>query len=132
MPPGRWSFQQFFRKQWCTNELMRARILGVLCALAASAALAPAEEAAPLIKVEDALTRARQYAGQIQTANTAVRQAAEDHVQARAGQLPSVTALNQFIYTQGNGTPSGVFVANDGVHVYNEQAQVHEEALAFF
>jgi outer membrane protein TolC len=38
--------------------------------------------------------------------------------------------LNQFIYTEGNGTPSGVFVANDGVHVYNEQAVVHEELLS--
>ena len=44
--------------------------------------------------------------------------------------MPSLNAFNQFIYTEGNGTPSGVFVANDGVHVYNEQAQVHEELLA--
>src|SRR5262249_16389638 len=28
-----------------------------------------------------------------------------------------------------NGTPSGVFVANDGPHVYNEQAVVHQELL---
>jgi outer membrane protein TolC len=42
-----------------------------------------------------------------------------------------VNAFNQFIYTEGNGTPSGVFVANDGVHVYNEQAVVHEEVLSF-
>jgi outer membrane protein TolC len=41
-----------------------------------------------------------------------------------------VSAFNQFVYTEGNGTPSGVFVANDGVHVYNEQAVVHEELLA--
>ena len=26
--------------------------------------------------------------------------------------------------------PSGMFVANDGVHVYNEQAVIHEEALS--
>ena len=35
--------------------------------------------------------------------------------------LPSVDASNQFIHTEGNGTPSGVFIANDGVPVYNEQ-----------
>ncbi len=52
-------------------------------------------------------------------------------MQANAGALPSLNAFNQFIYTEGNGTPSGVFVANDGVHVYNEQAVVHEELLAF-
>jgi len=38
--------------------------------------------------------------------------------------------FNQYIYTQGNGTPSGVFVANDGVHVYNSQALVHGDIYA--
>ena len=83
-----------------------------------------------MITLPDALARARQYGGQIQSANFAVLQAREDSVQARAARLPSVNAFNQFIYTEGNGTPSGVFVANDGVHVYNEQAVVHEEALS--
>src|SRR5262249_5169163 len=83
------------------------------------------------IRLEDALTRARQYAGQIQSANFAVLQAREDTVQVKAGRLPSVNAFNQYIHTQDNGTASGVFVANDGVHVYNEQAVVHEELLAY-
>ena len=61
----------------------------------------------------------------------AVLQARQDTVQARAARLPSVNAFNQFIYTEGNGTPSGVFVANDGVHVYNEQAQVHQDPKWF-
>jgi outer membrane protein TolC len=86
---------------------------------------------APTIDLENAISRARQYSGQIQSANFAVSQAREDTVQARAARLPQVNALNQFIYTEGNGTPSGVFVANDGVHVYNEQAQAHEEVLSF-
>jgi outer membrane protein TolC len=86
---------------------------------------------APTVSLEDAISRARQYSGQIQSANFAVSQAREDTVQTRAARLPQVNALNQFIYTEGNGTPSGVFVANDGVHVYNEQAQVHQEALSF-
>ena len=88
----------------------------------------PAEP--PTIKLEDALARARQYGGQIQGANLTVQQAREDTHQAKAGRLPSLNAFNQFIYTQGNGTPSGVFVANDGVHVYNEQAVVHQELLS--
>ncbi len=83
----------------------------------------------PTIKLEDALVRARKYGGQIQGAHIAVLQAKEDTSQARAAKLPTVNALNQFIYTEGNGTPSGVFVANDGVHIYNEQAVVHEEVL---
>src|SRR5277367_257288 len=83
----------------------------------------------PTISLQDALARARQYGGQIQSANLALLQTREDRVQARAGTLPQVSALNQFIYTEGNGTPSGVFVANDGVHVYNEQAAVHQDLL---
>ena len=82
------------------------------------------------ITLSDALTRARQFAGQAQSANLAVAQAAEDRLQARAARLPSVTGFSQFIYTQPNGTPSGVFVANDGVHIYNEQAVIHQEVLA--
>ncbi len=99
---------------------------------AALCAAARAQNAPPEITLQDALARARQYGGQIQAANAAVLLAREDRVQAKANRLPSVNAFNQFIYTEGNGTPSGVFVANDGVHVYNEQAIVHEEALAFF
>jgi outer membrane protein TolC len=84
----------------------------------------------PTITLEDALKRARQFGGQIQSANLTALAAREDRVQARAGALPQVNALNQFIYTEGNGTPSGVFVANDGVHVYNEQAVVHQELMS--
>jgi outer membrane protein TolC len=90
-----------------------------------------AAAAPPVIALPDALARARLYGGQIQGANFAVLQAREDTAQARAARLPSVNAFNQFIYTEANGTPSGVFVSNDGVHVYNEQAVVHQEALAF-
>lgn len=83
-----------------------------------------------VIALPDALERARRYSGQIQTANLALLTAHEDRVQARAAQLPQLTGINQFIYTEGNGTPSGVFVANDGVHVYNEQLNAHQELLA--
>jgi outer membrane protein TolC len=83
----------------------------------------------PTISLQDALERAKKFGGQIQTANLAALEAREDRAQARANTLPSVSALNQFIYTEGNGTPSGVFVANDGVHVYNEQAVIHEDLL---
>lgn len=101
-----------------------------LCVAAcATGALA---QSPPTITLPDALARAKQYGGQIQSANLAVLLAKEDSAQTRAGRLPTVNAFNQYIYTEGNGTPSGVFVANDGVHVYNEQAQVHEEVLSIF
>jgi outer membrane protein TolC len=93
------------------------------------ATLARAQAPAPTITLADALERARMYGGQVQTANLAVLQAAEDRFQAQKANRPTVSAFNQYINTQGNGTPSGTFVANDGVHVYNEQAVIHEEAL---
>src|SRR5580658_1991969 len=93
--------------------------------------LAPAfGQTPPVINLQDALTGARQYGTQIQSANLNSLLAKEDRAQAKAATLPSLNAFNQFIYTEGNGTPSGVYVANDGVHVYNEQAQVHEELLS--
>ena len=67
---------------------------------------------------------------QIQSATITNQLAHEDRKQANAATLPSASLFNQFIYTQGNGTPSGVFIANDGVHVYNEQVQAHEELLS--
>ncbi len=99
---------------------------GALTGVAPSQTPAPP----PTINLQDALARARQYGGQIQSANLAALLAREDRVQARAATLPSVNAFNQFIYTEPNGTPSGVFVANDGPHVYNEQAIAHQELLA--
>lgn len=79
------------------------------------------------LTLPDVMQRARQYSQQVYSANIAARLAHEDTVQARAGLLPSVNGLSQYIYTQGNGTPSGVFVANDGVHIYNDQVIVHGE-----
>lgn len=73
---------------------------------------------------------AQAYSPQFQAAVANAAIAKERRLQARAARLPSVTAFNQFIYTEGNGTPSGVFVANDGVHVYNEQAVVRQDLLA--
>jgi outer membrane protein TolC len=37
--------------------------------------------------------------------------------------------VSQFIYTQPNGTPTGVFVPNDGPRVYVETANVHGDIL---
>jgi hypothetical protein len=65
------------------------------------------------------------------SAGIAAALAREDRIQAKAALFPTVNALTQYIYTQGNGTPSGVFISNDGVHVYNEQAVVHAELFSF-
>ncbi len=97
--------------------------------LLACAALA--QTGPPLqLTLQDALTRARAVNPQLLSASLAARIAHEDAVQAKAALLPSAQAFSQFIYTQPNGTPSGVFVSNDGPHIYNDQAQVHGDIYA--
>jgi outer membrane protein TolC len=82
---------------------------------------------APLtLTLQDALARARNNSVQFQAALTDQGLAHEDKVQARAALLPSLTYNNTFIYTEPNGTPSGVFVANNSVHEYLSQADVHQ------
>jgi outer membrane protein TolC len=90
-----------------------------------------ANAAAPVaIDLTSALQRARDYNQQFMAAQFAAQSAREDRIQAKAALYPTLNWLNQYIYTQGNGTPSGVFVANDGVHIYNEQAAVHAELFS--
>lgn len=90
-----------------------------------------AGEPGPLsIDLKDALARAKRYGLQIQGAQMAASIAREDVKQVKAARLPALTALNQFLYTEGNGTPTGTYVTANGVHVYTEEAQVHEEVLA--
>ena len=109
--------------------MVNARMLARAYALITLGGFVAAQAPAPTITLADALQRARMYGGQVQSANLAVFEAGEDRFQAQKASLPTVSAFNQYINTQGNGTPSGTFVANDGVHVYNEQAVIHEEAL---
>lgn len=82
---------------------------------------------APLtLTLQDALTRARSNSIQFQAALTDQGVAHEDKTQARAALLPSLTYNNAFIYTEPNGTPSGVFVANNSVHEYLSQGDIHQ------
>ncbi|HMB80398.1 MAG TPA: TolC family protein, partial [Vicinamibacterales bacterium] len=55
---------------------------------------------------------------------------AEDKKQARAALLPSVSGFSQYIYTQANGTPSGIFVPNDGPRVYAMWLNVHGDVFS--
>ncbi|HVP47554.1 MAG TPA: TolC family protein [Bryobacteraceae bacterium] len=92
--------------------------------------LQPGTTAPLLINLQDALARAKANSQQFQTANIGAQLAHEDRVQGTANLLPTVNYFNQFIYTQPNGTPSGVFVANDGPHIYNSQGLVHGDVYA--
>jgi outer membrane protein TolC len=98
---------------------------------------ASGEGTAPLtLTLQDALQRARANAPQYRSALTDLGLAKEDHVQSRAGLLPSVSYSNSFIYTEGTGQPlvcavTGTcpvsrYIANNGVHEYISQGVVHE------
>jgi outer membrane protein TolC len=89
-----------------------------------------AQQAALTIDLKDALERARLNSPQFQSSSLEVEIAHLDRFMARTAFFPTASYLNQYTYTQGNGTPSGVFIANDGVHVYSSQAIVHQEIFS--
>ncbi|HEY4905336.1 MAG TPA: TolC family protein [Candidatus Sulfotelmatobacter sp.] len=88
------------------------------------------------ITFQDALKRAESNDPQYRAAVTDLGIAREDKVQARAGILPSVNYNTSFIYTEGTGQPAvcaanltcsgSRFVANNGVHEYISQGDVHQ------
>lgn len=106
---------------------------------AQSPAVTPASGAPVTITLQDALQRARQNDPQYRAAAvTDFGVAREDRVQARAALLPDLNYNNSFIYTEGTGRlpvscqtstlgcPTSKFIANNGVHEYISQADVHE------
>ena len=101
----------------------------IRCALALVlvAGRAHAQPASAPLTLQDALTQARVNSSQFRTAQLTSDLAVEDRKQARAALLPSLSAFSQFIGTEPNGTPSGVFVANDGPKIYNDWLTVHGE-----
>lgn len=97
---------------------------------AGAGARSASSDQAPTVDLQEALRRARDYSQQFQAATVVAGLAREDRAQAKAGFLPTVNYFNQYIYTQGNGTQSGTFVSNDGVHVYNSQALIHVDVFS--
>ena len=79
-----------------------------------------------VLTLQDALARAKANDPQFRAALTDLGVAHQDTVQSRAQLLPNVNYNMQYIYTQGNGTPSGRFLANNGVHEYIAQGNVHQ------
>ncbi|MGA8493089.1 MAG: TolC family protein, partial [Terriglobales bacterium] len=83
---------------------------------------------APLtLTLQDALQRAKKNAPEYRVAVMEFGLAKEDRVQSRAALLPSVNYNAGFIYTEGNGTVASRFIANNGVHEYLSQGNVHQE-----
>ncbi len=124
-----------------TNRILKLFSAGLLftaCGLEAQVASAPpsAQMTGPqnssrvALMLADAIARAKSNSPQFQLALTELGLAREDRVQARAALLPSVSYGTSFIYTQPNGTATGVFIANNGAHEYISQGIAHE-ALGF-
>lgn len=100
----------------------------LITSVAALAQQAPSTPGAPLrLTLQDALDRARRNSVSYQAALTDAGLAHEDGNQARDALLPSVAYNNAAIYTQGTGQDNGVrFIANNAVHEYISQGNVHE------
>jgi outer membrane protein TolC len=107
--------------------LVAAAFLCTIPGVHAQAVPGASKQDALVINFKSALERARTNSPLLQSASIGVELAREDRRLSKFGFYPSASYFNQYIYTQGNGTPSGVFVSNDGVHVYNSQAVVHQE-----
>ena len=105
-------------------------IAGICLVVCGAAQAQPPAGASFQLTLEDAMQRARANGQMVLAAANAAQIAHEDTVQAKAALLPTANWFNQFIYTQPNGTPSGVFVPNDGPHVYYNQANVHGDLYA--
>ena len=105
-----------------------------------NAAAAPAGSAPLTVTLQDALQRTRANNPEYRSAVTDLGLARQDRVQARAGLLPNVNYNNSFIYTEGTGRlpataiclntvagcPASRFIANNGVHEYLSQADIHQ------
>ena len=86
-----------------------------------------------VITLQDAIGRARKFYAQYRAAVTAAQVAQENRTQARAALLPSLSYTQNYLGTQGNGKiPTGRFVTNDGVHVYQAWAVLHQDMPAGF
>lgn len=111
-------------------------IIGLLACVAAHAqvpASSPASSASTgpvVLTLADSLERAKVNSPQFQAAVTDLGLAREDRYQSRASLLPGVDYNNSFLYTQGNGTPSGRYVGANGVHEYISQGVAHENLSA--
>jgi outer membrane protein TolC len=78
------------------------------------------------LTLQDALARARANEPQYRAAITQYGVARQATTQARAGLLPNVNYNAAFLYTQGNGTASGRFIAANGVHEYISEGNVQQ------
>ncbi len=110
------------------GSITRLAIAGLLVAAPAIAQPAPAADAP--MTLQAVLEQARLNSQQFRAAQLASDLAVEDKKQAKAALLPSISGFSQYIYTQPNGTPSGVWVPNDGPNIYAMWLNVHGDIFS--
>jgi outer membrane protein TolC len=110
------------------GSIVRLLVAGLL--VAAPVAAQPAAPADAPLTLQAVLDQARANSQQFRAAQLASNLAVEDKKQARAALLPSLNGFAQHIYTQPNGTPSGVWVPNDGPRIYAMWLNVHGDVFS--
>jgi len=93
----------------------------------AAVASAPAPGAPVRLTLQDALALARKNEPTYQSVVTAAGVAGETRAQTRDALLPSVNFSTSVIYTQSNGVNGVRFIANNAVHEYISQGNVHQQ-----
>jgi outer membrane protein len=115
------------------SRIVIAAVVAALGVASASAGQTPSTQTsgAPPLTLQDALAQARVNGQPYRSAKLALDLAAEDRKQAKAALIPSLNGFSQYIYTQPNGTPSGIWVPNDGPNVYATWLNVHGDIVSF-
>jgi outer membrane protein TolC len=78
------------------------------------------------LTLSDALALARKNSVVYQAAVTDAAVAREDRTQARGALLPQINYNNEYLYTQSNSAGGVRYIANNAVHEYTSQGNVHE------
>jgi outer membrane protein TolC len=115
------------------NHVLARLLVAALLATATTADSVFAGQPTPAdlsMTLQTVLEQGRANAQVFRTAQLASDLAVEDKKQARAALLPSVTGFGQVIATQPNGTPSGIWVPNDGPRVYATWLNVHGDVFS--
>jgi len=93
----------------------------------ASSSAQPTPAGEPVqVSLFTALALARKNSAVYQAALTESQSVHEDRTQARDALLPQATLNNGYLYTQSNGQGGVRFIANNAVHEYSSQGNVHE------
>jgi len=91
-----------------------------------TAGTGPTQTSPIKVSLQDAIRLAQANTSQFRAAVTNAGIAHEDKVQARAALLPNLSYQSGAIVTQANGTPSGVFIANNAPTEYVTWGNVHQ------